>query len=75
MFLAKSMLQRGSVIVGTDISEEMIKMSKLKFEDADNDFNKIPGNKSFVTASELAPFGSHEWNLENYLANDMKFTD
>jgi ubiquinone/menaquinone biosynthesis C-methylase UbiE len=67
MFFAKSMLQRGAVIVGTDISEEMINMYKAKFEDPTNDFNKIQGNKAVINASELAPFGNQDWNLENYL--------
>ena len=36
-FLAKTMLQRGSALVSTDISEEMIKLVEAKF-DGDLDY-------------------------------------
>ncbi len=46
LYLAKTMLQRGAVVVSTDISEEMIKMSKKRFEDPKNEYFAIPGNKA-----------------------------
>lgn len=75
MYLAKTMLQRGAVVVSTDISEEMIKMSKKRFEDPKNEYYAIPGNKAKVTASELAPFGTKEWNLEKVLSDELNFTE
>ena len=41
LYFSKTMLQRGSVVVSTDISEEMIKMSKNRFEDPKNDYLAI----------------------------------
>ncbi len=41
LYFSKTMLQRGSVVVSTDISEEMIKMSKNRFEDPNNDYLAI----------------------------------
>lgn len=67
MYLAKSMLQRGAAIVSTDISEEMIKMSKKRFEDPANDYSQIAGNKFQINATELAPLGTKEWQLEKVL--------
>jgi ubiquinone/menaquinone biosynthesis C-methylase UbiE len=34
LHFAKTMLQRGAVIVSTDISEEMIKLAMERFEEA-----------------------------------------
>jgi ubiquinone/menaquinone biosynthesis C-methylase UbiE len=46
LHFTKTMLQRGAVIVSTDISEEMIKLAKVRFEDPKNDYIVIPGNKA-----------------------------
>jgi ubiquinone/menaquinone biosynthesis C-methylase UbiE len=75
LYFSKTMLQRGSVMVSTDISEEMIKMSKNRFEDPKNDYLAIQGNKAKITASELAPLGTKEWNLEKVLQEDLNFTE
>ena len=69
------MLQRGAVVVSTDISEQMIKLSKDRFEDPKNDYIAIPGNKVKIVASELAPLGSKEWDLEKVLKDDLNFTE
>lgn len=61
------MLQKGGVLVSTDISEEMIKLAKLKFEDPEEDYNKIPGNKFEVRPEELLSTGEKSFNLEEYL--------
>jgi ubiquinone/menaquinone biosynthesis C-methylase UbiE len=67
LFFAKTMLQRGAVVVSTDISEEMIKLAKNRFEDATNDYLAIEGNKVKISPSEIAPLGTKEWNLEKIL--------
>ena len=45
LYLAKTMLQRGSALVCTDISDEMIRLMKDKFDDPESDYTVIPGNK------------------------------
>ena len=75
LYFAKTMLQRGAVVVSTDISEEMIKMSKNRFEDPQNDYLAIHGNKAKISPSELAPLGTKEWNLEKILKEDLDFTE
>lgn len=74
LFLAKTMLSKGSVLVSADISEEMIKLYKNKFESPSSEFVTIPGNKVVVKCEELAPLGEHTWNLEANL-KDLKFED
>jgi hypothetical protein len=71
MVFAKSMLPKGSVIVGTDISEEMIKLSKSKFEDPKNEYGMIPGNKLSIMPKELTTLGQHDWDLEAHLQNEL----
>ena len=51
LYLAKTMLQRGSVLVSTDISAEMINLLKTKFDDPNSDYCSIPGNK-FISKPE-----------------------
>jgi ubiquinone/menaquinone biosynthesis C-methylase UbiE len=58
LFFAKTMLQRGAVVVSTDISEEMIKLAKNRFEDTTNDYLAIEGNKVKISPSEIAPLGT-----------------
>lgn len=59
------MLKRGSVVVSTDISPEMIKLMKLKFQDSD--FVKIKGNRIDIKPEELLPIGEQTFDLEKYL--------
>ncbi len=63
LYLAKTMLQRGSVMCCTDISEEMIKLTKNKFESAESEYLVIPGNKMQIEVSELPP----SFDLEAHL--------
>jgi ubiquinone/menaquinone biosynthesis C-methylase UbiE len=46
LYLAKTMLARGSALVSCDISEEMIKLTKSKFEDPHSEYFIVPGNKA-----------------------------
>ena len=75
LYFAKTMLQRGGVIVSTDISEEMIKLTQNRFEDPKNDYIVIPGNKVSINASEIAPLGTKDWDLEKVLLENHNFTE
>ncbi len=70
LYLAKTMLARGSALVSCDISEEMIKLTKSKFEDPQSEYFIVPGNKASITVEELAPLGSHEFDLEQRLKSE-----
>ena len=59
LFLAKTMLQRGGVLVSCDISDEMINLAKHKFEDQDI--------KAVIKAEELVPVGQQDFDLERFL--------
>jgi dTDP-D-glucose 4,6-dehydratase len=63
--------KRDLTTIISDISEEMIKMSKNRFEDPQNDYLAIHGNKAKISPSELAPLGTKEWNLEKILKEDL----
>lgn len=63
-YLAKSMLKRGSCLVCTDISEEMIKLLKAKFENPATEYLTPPGNLLYVNASELPTEMGAKWSLE-----------
>ena len=65
--LAKTMLQRGSVLVSMDISEEMVNMMKGFFESEHADFACIPSNKAFIEAKELKPIGDHSLEIDALL--------
>jgi ubiquinone/menaquinone biosynthesis C-methylase UbiE len=71
------MLKRGSVLVSADISEEMIKLLKGRFEDPDSEYLIIPGNKCEIKIEELAPLGKQDFDLEGYLKGhqQLQFTD
>ena len=49
LYLAKTMLQRGSVLACTELSQEMLKLMNQKFQDPNQDYNSIPGNKFYIT--------------------------
>ncbi len=53
LYLAKTMLRRGAVLCCTDISEEMIKLTKHKFESEEAEYSVIPGNKLKIEVEEL----------------------
>jgi ubiquinone/menaquinone biosynthesis C-methylase UbiE len=57
LYLSKTMLQKGSALVSTDISEEMIKQTKEKFEDPANEFLSISSNRFDIKVEELRPLG------------------
>ena len=59
LFLAKTMLQRGGVLVSCDISDEMINLAKHKFEDQDI--------KAVIKTEELVPVGQQDFDLEGFL--------
>lgn len=63
-FLAKTMLQRGGVLVSTDISEEMIKLLQLKFM-RDKDYESIKGNHFDIKVEEIQ---TQNFDLEAYLS-------
>jgi ubiquinone/menaquinone biosynthesis C-methylase UbiE len=67
LYLAKTMLQRGSVLVSTDISAQMIKLSKAKFDDPSSDYLSIPGNKFISKPEGLGDLGTHSWDLEVFI--------
>ena len=67
LFLGKTMLQRGAALVSCDISDEMIKLFKGKFEDPQNDYSVIPGNRLVVKTEELAELGQKTWDLDEHL--------
>ena len=48
----------------TDISKEMLKLAKNKFDDPASDYNAISGNKYFITDEYMAPLDSHNFDLE-----------
>ncbi len=58
LHLAKTMLNRGSVLVSTDISPEMIKLSNAKFHDPNSDFFAISGNKYISKPEGLVDIGT-----------------
>ena len=69
LYLAKTMLQRGSVLVSTDISEEMIKQTKAKIESEGSEYLTIKGNQAEIRVEELAPIGDKTFDLEKYLSD------
>ena len=73
MYLAKTMLQRGSVLVSTDISAEMIKLSKVKFDDPNSDYSSVPGNKYISKPEGLGDLGTHNWDLEVFIEEELQF--
>lgn len=70
LFLAKTMLQRGGVLVATDFSEKFIDIMVEKFESAEEDYSKVEGNKYKVEAKDL-PEG---FDLNAFL-KDQNFKD
>ena len=67
LFLAKTMLQRGGVLVSCDISDEMINLAKHKFEDPASEYSVIEGNKAVIKTEELVPVGQQDFDLEGFL--------
>lgn len=67
LHLAKTMLQRGAVLVNCDISEEMIKLARHKFEDPASDYLVVPGNKVVMRTEELVPLGQQDFDLNQFL--------
>ena len=67
IFLAKTLMQRGSVYVCTDISDEMIRLTKEKFEDPINEYIAIPGNKCFFQPKQILPLAEHSLNIEGIM--------
>ena len=61
-------------MVSCDISVEMIKMFKKKFEDPLADYTVIPGNKVIVKEEEFAPLGDQSWDLEQHL-KEMRYQE
>ncbi len=74
MILANTMLSKGSALVSSDISDEMIKLYKSKFESSQSNFVTNPENKVVVKSDQFAPLGEHSWDLENNL-KDLKFNE
>lgn len=67
LIIAKTMLKRGSALVSCDISDEMIKIFKSKFEDPNSDYLVIPGNKIVVKPEGFAELGQKTWDLDENL--------
>ncbi len=57
----------------TDISPEMIKLSKAKFNDPNSDYISIPGNKYISKPEGLDDHGTHNWDLEAFITGELKF--
>lgn len=72
LYLAKTMLQRGSALVCTDISDEMIRLMKDKFDDPESDYTVIPGNKYDIKDEELIPLGQQTFDLEERIKISSK---
>ncbi len=58
------MLANGAALVSTDISDEMLKIYKQKFEQEkfQSDFNK-----TVIRCEEFVPIGNKNWDLETEL--------
>lgn len=67
LFLAKTMIARGAALVSCDISDEMIRLFKAKFEDPNSDIASIPGTKIAVKPEDLGPLGDKTWDLDEHL--------
>ncbi|TNV76995.1 hypothetical protein FGO68_gene5570 [Halteria grandinella] len=67
LYLAKTMLQRGAVLVSTDISEEMIGMYKEKFE-GDEDFTQLKNNKLSIIKGDI----ENGFNPESYFEDGKR---
>ena len=53
LIFAKSMLKKGGIYVGSDISEEMVKSFSQKFIDSEYEYSSIEGNRYFSLARDL----------------------
>ena len=64
LIFAKTILQKGSVLVSCDISESMMKLTKAKYEDVENNYSLISTNKYSITTDLVQPLGEHAFDLE-----------
>src|SRR5690606_35859840 len=64
----------GSILVATDFSGSMMEMVKDKFNDSENGYSSIAGNKHFIRTDDLLPLGEHTFDIEaeakKYIEND-----
>ena len=57
IMLAQSWLKKGGVLVSCDYSGAMMQCVAKNYNDEDNDFNLVPGNKSFIdTTTDFISF-------------------
>lgn len=63
LYLAKTMLSKDSLLVCTDISDKMLELAKVKFEDPD--FLAVPGNRVDIRPEELLPLGEKHFDVES----------
>ena len=57
-----------------DISDEMMRLTKSKFEDPNSEYLVIPGNKAVIADTELAPMGSHDFCIDEHIKT-LGFTE
>ena len=50
-----------------DISDEMMRLTKSKFDDPNSEYLVVPGNKAVIADKELAPMDTHDFCIESHI--------
>ncbi|CDW81850.1 UNKNOWN [Stylonychia lemnae] len=66
LIVAKTMLQKGGVLVSCDFSSKMMKLTKQKYDDLNwsSGYTDVIGNRYDITTEALLPLGEHSFDLE-----------
>ena len=64
--VAKTMLQKGGMLVSCDFSGKMMELVKEKYDDLEwsSGYSDVQGNKYHITTESLYQLGDHSFDVE-----------